>query len=388
MTKKVMLFLGSGVSYATGLPTVQRITDCLLNGWWWKHTDERFYCDGSPSVGSVPVAPRAQSFLKELRSHADAYAAQKYESTATYEDLYFLCQQIEDEETGEIFNPAMRPFVELLRHKIEPFCQPYQPPNEDRVETLQSLASESCRLIECVVERLLATKNTPIGLGLIQELAQAPETEMTIATLNHDLLVETVLGSVVINYADGFRKRDGGVAWFDPRELIRPTKVTLLKLHGSIDWCAYRDAEGNRPWRWAKSRELSVEDAQGRYFRTPTCTCLIGSYNKLASYHFGHFADIHLSFFQRLREHSMMVMSGYGWNDRWMNGRLIEWLDLRRENRIVLLHEHPERLKFSKSAMWHRYDDLRNKGKFIPIEKWLSETRLDEILPHLQAACT
>jgi hypothetical protein len=82
------------------------------------------------------------------------------------------------------------------------------------------------------------------------------------------------------------------------------------------------------------------------------------------------------------------VLGGYGWNDRWINGRLLEWLYLSVQNKIVLLRERPEKLRSSKSAMWHPYDKLVENGKLVPIKKWLSDANLTAILPHLETAHT
>jgi hypothetical protein len=67
-----------------------------------------------------------------------------------------------------------------------------------------------------------------------------------------------------------------------------------------------------------------------------------------------------------------------------MNGRLMEWLHAPGDRKVVLLHPRPEELKSSKSAMWHRYDDLVKKGKLVLVKKWLCDTSLSDVLPCLQ----
>ncbi|MCX6900976.1 MAG: SIR2 family protein [Verrucomicrobia bacterium] len=383
MSKKVMLFFGSGISFETGLPTVQQVTDRLLNGWWWRHTDGRYYAEGTPGVVSVPLVPRLQSFLKVLLSHADSYAAQRCLSTATYEDLYFLCQQIRDEESGEIDNPAMRPFIDLIRPQVEPFFKPFEPPDDTEELNLKKFADESCRFIECAVEYLLTTKNSPKGLGLVKQLAKQPNLTLDIVTLNHDTVLETMFDSAGIPYSDGFGPSEKDIAWFDPRHLdATVSSVTLLKLHGSINW---HQLLGDDRSGWVKSQISSPMQIMinSHCHVVPRSWCLIGSYNKLSGYSLGIFAQLHLKFFVRLQGHSTIVMSGYGWNDHWMNLRLFEWLNSVPQNKIVLLHKHTEEVRRSRSAMCYEWDDLKKAGKLIVIEKWLSETCLQEILPHL-----
>jgi hypothetical protein len=40
---KLMLLLGSGVSKPSGLPGVQKLTEAVLTGRWFRHTDGKFY---------------------------------------------------------------------------------------------------------------------------------------------------------------------------------------------------------------------------------------------------------------------------------------------------------------------------------------------------------
>lgn len=58
--------------------------------------------------------------------------------------------------------------------------------------------------------------------------------------LNYDTLIESALGLERLAYADGL---DGGATgWWCLATLERPGLVArVLKLHGSIDWCAFRD---------------------------------------------------------------------------------------------------------------------------------------------------
>ena len=77
-------------------------------------------------------------------------------------------------------------------------------------------------------------------------------------------------------------------------------------------------------------------------------------------------------------------MSGYGWNDKGINGRLFQWLRSSLMNKIILLHREPEEKikKGSKSPMWHSYDDLVKNGRLIPVKKWLSEVNIEQIKQH------
>lgn len=102
----------------------------------------------------------------------------------------------------------------------------------------------------------------------------------------------------------------------------------------------------------------------------------------MLDYGFGIIAELHRRFNTKLLEHDIMIMSGYGWNDRGINGKIFDWLLSSYDKKLILLHQNPEEdiKKKSKSAMWHRYDPLVKEGRLIPVKKWLSEVSIDEIL--------
>jgi len=112
------------------------------------------------------------------------------------------------------------------------------------------------------------------------------------------------------------------------------------------------------------------------------------TYNKLSAYNFGIIRAIHNKFENRFWNHRLMIMSGYGWNDRGINGRLFEWILSSPDKRLILLHREPEEKikKNSKSAMWHRYDELVKGGRLIPIKKWFSEISIEFIQKIIEEA--
>ena len=127
-------------------------------------------------------------------------------------------------------------------------------------------------------------------------------------------------------------------------------------------------------WHLKDSNDHFVDAIDG------TPLFLTGSYNKMLDYNFGIFKMIHNKFDNMLPKFDTIIMSGYGWNDRGINGRLFQWLGSSFENKIILLHENPEDLKrYSRSALWHRYDELIKEKKLILIRKWLSDTEYSDI---------
>ncbi len=393
---EIILFLGSGISYSSGIPSVSEITDDALTGSWHDRTDQNFARGKHPSknIEKSNNVYKIQSVLKIIKNVSDHYYIERERPKSNYEDLFYICKQIVDNELREIDNPAIDPFIELINNKITELCDPIFNKPEIRID-LKLLAQRACDYLQCVVWNSIGYGVEPTGLDVISKISTNGLFDKTsIITLNHDLLIEKELNKSRINYADGFGQQNGDVKFFQPELFSQRTNtVSLLKLHGSINWCTFRIEKENgdvedRYGLALKSDLDHCRDDNGRYYMNISARplLLIGSYNKLMAYNFGIFRQLNNEFDKALSKSHTIIMSGYGWNDRGINGRLFEWLFEDRKNRILLLHENPEiSIKDnSKSAMWHRYDDLVQQNQLIPIKRWMSDVTLESIKSILQ----
>lgn len=391
-----LIFLGSGVSYASGLPKVEELTHIILNGEWHRHTDSNYYPGQHPNneyFRKNEFSKKIQKFLNYLKGYADKYMKTRGLKEATYEDIYFLVRQLHDELSGETDNPVIGDLISKIRIELD---VDHNPDFSDIGTQLdfKDFCWRAEDFINCVVWQSLYTKNPPTGFDLIAELNGSNLFErIDIATLNHDLLVEKYLESQMILFTDGFSLPDGDFCYFKPDEYkISNNKVRLFKLHGSIDLYRmrtlnkdtdtttdfYAKVSGNH-WRMRDANGNFVGDTLNSY-----PIFLTGTMNKLSDYNFGIIRTIHLIFDEVLRSHDTMIMSGYGWNDKGINGRLMEWILSSSDKKLILLHEDPESIKKSRSAMWHSYDNLVKWGRLIPVKKWFSDTRLEDIIDYLE----
>ena len=211
---------------------------------------------------------------------------------------------------------------------------------------------------------------------------------MDIVTLNHDTLIEQQLLQDDIQFSDGFGDPVGEARYYDPDLLSEGhKKVNLIKLHGATNWFHLREERDGKnidrygmPTHW-DVHHLKTEDGNWLSWIGWTPIFLSGTYNKLMDYNFGIFADLQHQFYQALNRHDIMIMSGYGWNDRGINGRIFEWLSSSSNKRLFFLQERPEEIKEkSKSAMWHRYDEEVRQGRLIPIPKYLKDVSVSDLL--------
>lgn len=377
---KIMLFLGSGVSLPSGLPDSSQLTHSILDDEWFNHTDGFYYPGQGPLPSKFNLVLRIQLFLKQLREYADEYYARKrWPQPANYEDLYYLARQIADEEQGEIFNPVVSEFVSNLKGLTAHLCVPLGHRGEE--VTFEGLADRACDFIQRVVSGRLRNVELPIGMGLIEEIASSERvTQLDVFTLNHDLLIENLLGGNGLEFADGFGSSEEGVRYFEPSVYDRAQRIRVFKLHGSINWFRYTRFRGDfEDIDYAIPDQTDLwhnPDSKGRlrrpYGHSPQI--LAGTYNKVLGYGFGPAAEMHYRFHQALREHNLIVMSGYGWNDKAINTRIVEWLRGPRKKRLILYHKHPEDLRErSKSAMWHMFDKEVERQTLIPIRSWLCD---------------
>ncbi|MDX6443039.1 MAG: hypothetical protein QOH71_113 [Blastocatellia bacterium] len=297
----------------------------------------------------------------------------------TYEDLFYLCEQIRLWNIGLVDNSMVTPLMESIEHKTRGLLEGRS--LMARLSDLGSLAEQACSFIESVVADELRPEGIA-GLDLILKLATAPYIEqLNIVTLNHDTLVEQYLTENKVQFIDGFGKGDGDVRWYDENIFDkRSARVKILKLHGSVNWYSFLVNGKSRPAIFFGTDITNIRDGQGNQlrpiFRRPS---FLSGINKAVAYQRGIYADTHFHFHQLLRQCKQIVMSGYGWGDIAINFQLDTWLDQKRSNNIILLDETPEKLVDRSLIMASGYDYWTRCGQLILIPKWLCDTSLIDL---------
>lgn len=378
----MIVFLGSGVSLPTGLPSVGQLTGSILTGEWHLHTDQLFYRGRNNNPAFKDPTSEVQRFLRFLKGLADAGFAKERRDAANYEDLYYICDQLTEHEEGMGRNVSILPFLESIRVSMGQFSIDHRHTTEI-LSLLHTLAGLSCTLIQSVVRMDLHTAQKPLGLDLVAELAKFPTS--TIVTLNHDLLVEKLLTDLSIDYRDGFGKPDGDVRWFDG-ELLAPGNTTrLLKLHGSVDrFFFYPSKNSSRASGIGIPTHQSPQhckDADGGFLSVPgNPEFLTGVGNKDGSYNLGVYAEAMFRFHEALKSDRQIVISGYGWGDRGVNARLMDWLYADQSRKLFMLHERPEEFVERQTPLTFRRESLKVREQLIEIRKWLCDTTMDDLV--------
>jgi hypothetical protein len=210
-------------------------------------------------------------------------------------------------------------------------------------DRLKNLAHVACDYIQRIVVETLS-KPAVRALdpkALIGTAIKSEDAVVELFTLNYDLLLEQALTESGLEFQDGF---SGPIPDFpqlrswDPQSYDQPgPQVNLFKLHGSLDWWSYPDlfAEVAPPVK-VKGDHLHVPDPRPNRLRRWLCppdrVLLIGVMNKLLMQARGdHFLDL-----------LCLVISGYGFGDKSINGVILEWI-ARRPNTAVWIVPDPIR---------------------------------------------
>ncbi len=368
----MILFLGSGVSQASKLPSVSEIRTELLkiknNSRLLDFLNLLLELDTDYLKNSAPFMDSSGQY---------GFTGQVFRLETTYEDLFYLVDQMVTNGVGLKADVTVEAFTDLVRRRGKSFLK-----GKNKIEQavdLYNLAVDARRYIEHKVYALLYTTEVA-GLDLVVELANSPlVTKLSIVTLNHDTLIEQALARNNIEYIDGFGDRDGDVRWFEDK-FSNDSKIRLIKLHGSISWWGQGSDKvlqpvnitDNRPTEWGTKKSALIKDIRS----VPSFLTGMG---KVYSYSRGIFADQHYRYLQLLHNNNLMVMSGYGWGDIPINFQLQNWLARNSGNTLILLHRDPGALADNSLELRHIYNFYTKRKQIIAQEKWLSETSLSEI---------
>ncbi len=390
----MLLFLGSGVSLASGLPGVDEITTKVLEGSYFQDPDQRgiFYEENDIEGRDVKPVKNIQNFLSLLKTVDEhhlktiapyssggktRYTGSIYRQQTSYEDLIHLSEQINQCGVGLTDNAMTAAFVAGIEEQAKNLL-PGETPAE-RLKSLVKLSRLASGLIEWVVAKNLKAKKIE-GLDLIVDLAKnATDERLDIVTLNHDTLVEQLLDAHNIPYVDGFGPRDGDVRWYDDSSYdSSDARVRIFKPHGSANW--FRFSGNSYPAMVVGSGPQNCHTANGTALKNYTSKpSFLSGGAKVIAYNKDIFSEMFYRFHQALREQNFMIMSGYGWGDTPVNFRIMNWMGYGPQNKIMLLHERPDELSDRCMTLDEVYGSFVENGRMILANKWLSDTTYDDV---------
>ena len=345
---KLTFLLGSGVSIPAGLPNVGEITKAVISG------DGLIKRPAGKPPDEKEDGLRRVAFLKWIKGICDSRYEESCGRTTNYEDIAYVAGQIADDIRWEYENPAIHPLVERATAERSGMFQGAT--LSDKREQLAGLAISSEDYIRQVVIKMLSRTPTPDDLAYLKFFSAACRdpsvTGIDIFTLNHDTLLENFLRKELeqdgIQVIDGLRtiSCDGSRRWdhqvFDDPK-IGPKAVKVFKLHGSVNWCEWESRFGPRNCTDLTDRSGCFIGHYGlevpRDGLRHGALILVGTFNKLLKYQNGLFLELQHRFHRALEnpECRTLIVCGYGFSDKGVNTRIVEWRRRAMENRILII---------------------------------------------------
>jgi hypothetical protein len=163
---------------------------------------------------------------------------------------------------------------------------------------------------------------TPLSRILTKQRA------LTIATLNYDNTVELALRSIDVPFTTGIDR------WSTTGEFeVGEEGVTLLKLHGSIDWSLAKNViNESRPMPHNVITSLDA-DALRKPSHRPAV--VFGQRNKLTAE--GPFLDLLRAFNISLLQSSRLTVVGYSFRDEHVNEYISQWINRDTSNTLRII---------------------------------------------------
>lgn len=396
MKTQAAFFFGSGISFASEMPSIQEITASALSGEWHLHTDGRFL-PGPHRYPHIPdaITPRVMNFLSKIADCAADYRAELARphagSKPDYEDLFSLAEQAARAETDPVPNLATVEFVRRLRRDTASLHCGYKG-GPSGSKGFAGLAQDTCEFLHWVVDaNLRAGGKNRQGLNAISTTAKEVD-ELDIFTLNHDTLVEQQLAADGISEVEtGFDDRSHGAfsvyrsRWWKCAATPRK-RVRILKLHGSLNWWLYDFPNwngGTRQYAIPDGDSNHSKDEKDRYVYPVEgkAAFLTGTIVKELRYGLGFWGEQLEAFRESLAQHAHLICCGYGFGDTGINQRIAQWMHDRPNlgNHLVILTPDQADDWIKDKPYWLFQLHQSKRVKFV--RKYLSDCESKDLKP-------
>lgn len=343
--EKALLFLGSGISYDSGMPSVSELTKTILSQDSLELASMHPF-NSARNYDNHERVRGAQDFLKALSRYAESNGL----NSTNYEDLHSLCRKIEHYFYAPRKDPTSRPLVEYSQDQIKE-TQFFSANNY----SLQQSAACARQFIEYSVKHeLLIREKEPVNLDKILEYADLlGPSKLDIVTLNHDTLIEELFKNRD-DWTDGFGERENVflshpngskethfIDYIADRTLFDHTKIRIIKPHGSCNWYQF-SRQNNHRWGIPRSgfSEFYMDESGEPLNENPfEAGVLSGSLTKERSYLFWQTGYMFRHAYRIIHEYDRIICSGYGWKDFGINEMFIEWVQKSSQKRLLILED-------------------------------------------------
>lgn len=323
---KLHFLFGSGISKSAGLPDVNTLTKDLISNSIDLNTLNNPF-------GSREDILYYRKFLGWLSNYCVSLNMNN-----TYEDLFFITQSIEDTiNLGKDGNFLSKNLIENYKFEFVKFLSEESLSihnNDFDLCFSQFIYGVNWYIKEIIVRKLSISDQTNLEdiEKYIDILSKNDDYNYDIFTLNHDILLETILlklslKEILLNTGFGMNNSFSIKNFKD-----FPERFNIFKLHGSINWNRSKDNSGNDYIFEVKLFEDRIKSYD------PSNKILIGTFNKFEAYSYGIFYDLFLEFRKSLSSTNLLFVCGYGFHDEGVNSIILEWMSKDRKNKLVIIH--------------------------------------------------
>jgi len=389
---KIGCLFGSGISFKAGYKNVSKITNIILSGNNISSCTCSKYLIFPPEYANICDkdlnVKRITNFLKIIYNENKQYNKEFNNNfSPNYEDLYYIVRQLHDEIYNEQKNLIVREYLQKLSANPEINLTVRNQVGYHNF-TLKELIDETMIYINSIVTGLLLLPPKKISyLKILKELSDDKNIEIIdIFSLNHDLLLESYFDKNNILFCDGFSEPTGKstLKHIDLKLFNGNNKINLLKLHGSSNWFRYRECKTEFIAKSISSHIDHKKDENGNHIKpvSSKAEILIGTFNKLIDYNYGIFSELFCLFVNKLNQINILICSGYGFSDKGINVKIIEWYFKDNKNKIILIHPDFEKLKLESSFKYH-FDDMQKENRFFVIDENFQDATYEKIKENL-----
>ena len=360
------------------MPAFADITGQVLSGRNVRRVGSDFHLGSAPPPDEQNDLEPILAFVRQMRYLCDEYfeflgkTLLGEQRPTNYEDIAYVARQIDDGITSEYENPALLPLIERLA-----------PTLGVSLRGLGDRAALSADYILDTVRDMLSRTPTTANIApLVSAVQDEDIAQLDVATLNHDLVIETALRGAGVAFSDGFEREHGTLMiWTDTYAV--PSR-RLFKLHGSIDWYRYNlriDGWDQQVSARSDGDPLRPKGGDGEDLGYPAGgrpQILAGTFDKILRYPTGVYADQHARFHEALGDADRLLVVGYSFRDKAINARVAAWLEgSPGERKMVVVHEAPDRVAAGARGA------IRN-----PWQRWQKSGRLAFVPKHLGSDLT
>ncbi len=377
---KATLLLGSGVSYHSGIPKIEEITNEILYAKNIGKYNLNYLYEGRYGFKVNPhynyYTVQCQELIKMVKAEIAYFTKHiSYNHSVNYEDIYYVLWQIYNSYYKDYENPALFRAMQYLFEQSGLTLDDFK---ESLKETLSYIESIVWQRIDIKIE-------TCKQYDIISDLSSILEIN-AICTLNHDLVLDKWLENNKIDFDDGFSLLDSKFPeWqgFDPNY----SKLKICKLHGSVNWYEVRVIKPITSDKILKipnhvyCDSLSEIDENILASNKELPELLIGTFNKMWGYLSGIFEHQYDEFKKSLAVSELLLVSGYGFGDKGINTRLTFWLANSKSKKLIIIHPSKSELIENARGSFHLHilGERFQNPKVEIIEMKFEDVSVDDI---------